>query len=130
MRGAEARGEGDTGVLAADPHCPTTESNNTVKQPRSNLKQKRRAPGLMLLHLGIRIRRGKGGKHGQRRIKMNQEWIGLSVSVPDFFGVTLLNDGNCFPLGIFKPIIPTVFAALSTQQEWIAVNSITWLRGE
>lgn len=52
------------------------------------------------------------------------------LSVPTFFGVTLLNDGNCFPLEILKSIIPTVFATFSMHQEWIGVNSITWLSGE
>lgn len=53
------------------------------------------------------------------------------LSVLTFFGVTLLNDGNCFLTGDFlKSIIPTVFATFSMHQEWIGVNSITWLSGE
>ena len=75
MQGAEAQEQGDTGVLVADSHSYTAETYNTVKQLRSNVKQKSHAPGLMFLHLGTRIRREKGRKRGQRRIKMNQEQL-------------------------------------------------------
>lgn len=75
MRGTEAQEQGDTGVLVANSHSYTAETNDTVKQLHSNLKQKSHAPGLMFLHLGIRIRREKGRKRGQRRIKMNQEQL-------------------------------------------------------